>query len=687
MTKDAKSAATIRRRKHRHRHGDLERFKSCRPSSPTPLEEINEFNEEDEGYLFDDEILGPSVVKKIMSSEKTLFLSLICIRIVNSLMIQTSFVPDEFWQSVEVSHRMVFGYGHLTWEWKNGLRGYLYPSVFAFFYKVFALLGLDSRQMMIKLPRIIQGIIAATGDLYLYKLSWMLCDRATAQWSLFCQMTNWFMLYSTTRTLTNSTETVLVTAALYYFPWPGKPSSSHSVRRFLLLASLSIIVRPTAAVIWILICSWHLQNCKNNLYRTVKTYIIVGVVSLGMSATIDRVFYGEWTFVQYNFLQFNVLGGGGSFYGTHPWHWYLTQGLPVVMGLHMAPFLMGIRRAKNFVPLFVIIWTIFIYSFLSHKEFRFLMPILPLTFHYGGVFFQSYCKKPKMKRKQIKRVYENVKNDNVRGSQESLVSNGDGSESNTTEISSEQSVLSTETSGIASEASLGTDTEVSKQNYPDEVGPKGTDEKTEHIVDNDDGDTMEGGKDIQEETRDMAKKRDLSANEIIAEMEKKQKESHKNNLTKAKVFVIIILLVNIPASMYFCLIHQRGTIYVMKYIHDASLQHNIDALFLMPCHSTPFYSYIHRNISMRFLTCEPNLQHKENYTDEADVFFNDPVSWLKTEYAGSSRPWPSHLVYFSPLQSDIELYLLQNGYKDCASFFHTHIPEGRVGSHVIVSCR
>lgn len=108
MTKDAKSTATIRRRRAKNKC-DFERFKNSRPSSPTPLEEIKEFNEGDEGYLFDDEVLGPSVVKKIMSSEKTLLLSLISLRLVNSLLIQTSFVPDEYWQSIEVSHNMVFG--------------------------------------------------------------------------------------------------------------------------------------------------------------------------------------------------------------------------------------------------------------------------------------------------------------------------------------------------------------------------------------------------------------------------------------------------------------------------------------------------------------------------------------------------------------------------------------------------
>lgn len=160
-----------------------------------------------------------------------------------------------------------YRYGYLTWEWQHGLRGYLYPSMFALLYKILSIFGLDHRLLLvrfekfkdiyveiwngvsykcsilynetvkgcvfiliatyffslifqIKLPRILQGIIAAWGDLYLYKLSWKLSDRATAQWTLFCQITSWFTLYCCTRTLTNSMESVLVTVALYYFPWP-----------------------------------------------------------------------------------------------------------------------------------------------------------------------------------------------------------------------------------------------------------------------------------------------------------------------------------------------------------------------------------------------------------------------------------------------------------------------------------
>ena len=38
-----------------------------------------------------------------------IFVLLVAFRIINAVLCQTAFVPDEPWQSLEVAHRMVFG--------------------------------------------------------------------------------------------------------------------------------------------------------------------------------------------------------------------------------------------------------------------------------------------------------------------------------------------------------------------------------------------------------------------------------------------------------------------------------------------------------------------------------------------------------------------------------------------------
>lgn len=94
---------------------------------------------------------------------------------------------------------------------------------------------------------------------------------------------------------------------------------------------------------------------------------------------------------------------------------------------------------------------------------------------------------------------------------------------------------------------------------------------------------------------------------------------------------------------------------------------------------------------MRFLTCEPNLSAIPDYIDEADVFYQDPVSWLQEQQIWQSTDSgdhlnPSHLVMFNTLQGTIEGFLKNHTYAPCGTFFHTHVPEGRVGSRVLVYC-
>lgn len=94
-----------------------------------------------------------------------------------------------------------------------------------------------------------------------------------------------------------------------------------------------------------------------------------------------------------------------------------------------------------------------------------------------------------------------------------------------------------------------------------------------------------------------------------------------------------LLVPNTCALLYLGLVHQRGPLDVMQVLGEEVKGHSHpDILFLMPCHSTPYYSHLHQNVTMRFLTCEPNLKGEEGYLDEADLFDNDPITWMQREY-------------------------------------------------------
>ena len=72
-------------------------------------------------------------------------------RLVIALATQTFFQPDEYFQSLEVAHKLVYGYGHLTWEWlaPAPIRSILYPSLNAPIYYVLKAAGLDGTRLLV----------------------------------------------------------------------------------------------------------------------------------------------------------------------------------------------------------------------------------------------------------------------------------------------------------------------------------------------------------------------------------------------------------------------------------------------------------------------------------------------------------------------------------------------------------
>ena len=70
--------------------------------------------------------------------------AVVAFRLLNAALVTTQFDPDEWWQAPEVAHRLVFGYGVLTWEWQHALRGYTHILPFAAAMQLLKWLRLDS---------------------------------------------------------------------------------------------------------------------------------------------------------------------------------------------------------------------------------------------------------------------------------------------------------------------------------------------------------------------------------------------------------------------------------------------------------------------------------------------------------------------------------------------------------------
>lgn len=118
-------------------------------------------------------------------------------------------------------------------------------------------------------------------------------------------------------------------------------------------------MRPTCGAFWFLFvvqfifseCSWLFSkkgwNTCINWYRSLilefnwkgfNSFLLSTSVTIFLTIIfLESWWHERWILVPYEFLEFNVFNNFSSFYGVHPWHWYLSNALPTLTGPMLIP--------------------------------------------------------------------------------------------------------------------------------------------------------------------------------------------------------------------------------------------------------------------------------------------------------------------------------------------------------------
>lgn len=115
---------------------------------------------------------------------------------------------------------------------------------------------------------------------------------------------------------------------------------------WLLCSALCVACRPSSALFWAVIGMWSLWEEKRLAGRVALAAQAMGIGTavLGAVGVVDRYGYGRWVIVPLEFFKFNLLEGKSALYGTHSWHWNLTQGLPAVLLTFLPVFMLGCEK-------------------------------------------------------------------------------------------------------------------------------------------------------------------------------------------------------------------------------------------------------------------------------------------------------------------------------------------------------
>ncbi|EKM55153.1 glycosyltransferase family 22 protein [Phanerochaete carnosa HHB-10118-sp] len=367
--------------------------------------------------------------------KRHIVLTALAVRICIALLTQTFFQPDEYFQSLEVAHQLVFSYGHLTWEWLSPepIRSILYPGLNAPIYYALKILHLDGTELLVGEyaltslcicfihilnqiwgPKILHGALASLTDIWLCILTERVIGERYVSIVLLLSLASLFHGLALSRSLSNSAETSLTTVALSYFPWDTQSSSwKRSFRLSLSIAAVACAVRPTNAVLWVYMVTLLAWECRRDikdiLYLAINVALI-GSLALTTLCALDSLYYGKLTIAPLNFARTN-LSSVSLFYGTSPWHYYLSQGL-LVLATIVLPFSLhgmllsvgagGTPASKSLVGL--VLWTITVYSLAGHKEWRFIHPLLPILHLFAtrsivDVYYRKLAKKTATKKR------------------------------------------------------------------------------------------------------------------------------------------------------------------------------------------------------------------------------------------------------------------------------------------------
>ena len=286
------------------------------------------------------------------------FFLVLVYRVTQSLYCQSYFVADEYWQSLEVAHRAVFGYGELTWEWQKGIRSAIFPAIFTGIYRVLKVLNKDSASALMYVPRVFMACLLTCQDFLVYWIGGMKM--------MLVHVSFWSSAYFGTRTISNAFETLLYLCVMCF----DAP---------LCLILFSFWVRPTSLVGSAVFLFYKYQRVLSVKRMTsIADLAVTGLLLAGLPV-FDFVYYSSMSLTSFltpvNFMYYNFVKNWAVKFGTQPIYFYFVIAVPQIMVL-LTPFLFARKCRQS--PFFVVAMVnIAVLSLSPHKEIRYLAPVVP----------------------------------------------------------------------------------------------------------------------------------------------------------------------------------------------------------------------------------------------------------------------------------------------------------------------
>jgi len=223
-------------------------------------------------------------------------------------------------------------------------------------------------------------------------------------WLLLITACQFHIPFYSSRMLPNSFALVLVLHSYSY--WLEKKMSTAIA---VIVFGTSVFRCDLLLLLGTIGSSWLLQR-ELSIAKALRVGITTWVISLVITVPLDSIMWQRPVWPEGEVFYFNVILGKSNEWGLSPWHWYFTSALPkaMLLTIFLLPLsmfrivenLVHMKRKRNQLSsieekkilntnaiwverqwlryIIPVLGFIVLYSFLGHKEIRFIFPALPM---------------------------------------------------------------------------------------------------------------------------------------------------------------------------------------------------------------------------------------------------------------------------------------------------------------------
>ncbi|MCK5298442.1 MAG: glycosyltransferase family 39 protein, partial [Candidatus Heimdallarchaeota archaeon] len=381
-------------------------------------------------------LLNKEIFKKIFSSLPlvAIIIGSLIVRVIAASESQGFVHPDEVFQAIEMVHFRIFGeFGTgqtIPWEYDlnkafGGARSWFFVFILVGVYRIAMFFGITNPLSLVFVARLFLASFSIVSVIVSYFFGKEIFNKRIGLISAFLIGFWWFFPFWSSRTMTDSISTDLIFLSIFLAYKALKNKTSVKKRFFLALSSgiftgLSFMIRFPSAImgIPIILVLWakpireltsnSIRRIKNLISRVSKKpreefldtkfsanmtkefaigsgFIIGSFFMVLVQGILDHFTWGGFLHSPINFFRYNIIEGLSAIHGSSPWYTYFTgfytdfayYFLPILVMFFIFGFSYKKKIKTKIMILCITIFWIVVFSFLAHKEFRFIMTILP----------------------------------------------------------------------------------------------------------------------------------------------------------------------------------------------------------------------------------------------------------------------------------------------------------------------